>query len=138
MKNIRIRLGNLQSLSSGDTDKQHITISPTVSAITNSQEAIIENGNKTINKIRINNSYFYIKRIKMPFHPLFIHEYDRLNDSNNIIINVSHNQYKRQSEELLIRMAASMYFSKLSMTDPNVSRFIDRISNNIELAEDEF
>ena len=86
---------------------------------------------------RVNNNKFIIKKAKLPFHPLFSHEFNRVTGDDIIKINTSHDLYKIDSEEIIINFASSLYYTKLSMTDPNISRFIDRINNNLELIEHE-
>lgn len=86
---------------------------------------------------RVNNSKFIIKRAKLPFHPLFSHEFNRITGDDIIKINTSHDLYKIDSEDIIINFASSLYYTKLSMTDPNISRFIDRINNNLDLIEHE-
>ena len=86
---------------------------------------------------RVNNNKFIIKKVKLPFHSLFSHEFNRVTGDDIIKINTSHDLYKIDSEEIIINFASSLYYTKLSMTDPNISRFIDRINNNLELIEHE-
>jgi len=104
---------------------------------------IVISGNKftlkqnSLEKIKINNTYFLIKKSKLPFYPLFNYEFKRKTGENLIIINTSHKLFDIESENLIINLAASIYTAKLSMTDPNIQRFIDRINNNLELIEHE-
>ena len=104
---------------------------------------IVISGNKftlkqnSLEKIKINDTDFLIKKAKLPFYPLFNYEFKRETGENLIIINTSHKLFDKESENLIINFAASMYFTKLSMTDPNIHRFIDRINNNLELIEHE-
>jgi len=86
---------------------------------------------------RVNNNKFIIKKAKLPFHPLFSHEFNRVTGDDIIKINTSHDLYKIDSEKIIINFASSLYYTKLSMTDPNISRFIDRINNNLEIIEHE-
>lgn len=86
---------------------------------------------------RVNNNKFIIKKSKLPFHPLFSHEFNRVTGDDIIKINTSHVLYKIDYEEIIINFASSLYYTKLSMTDPNISRFIDRINNNLDLIEHE-
>lgn len=86
---------------------------------------------------RVNNTKFIIKKLKLPFQPLFSHEFNRVTGDDVIKINTSHDLYKIDSEEIIINFASSLYYTKLSMTDPNISRFIDRINNNLDLIEHE-
>lgn len=90
-----------------------------------------------LEKIRINNTEFRIKKNSLPFFPLFANEFNRLTGENIIIINISHKLYAEESENLIIKIATSLFFTKSTMTDPNISRFIERITNNLELIEDE-
>ena len=84
---------------------------------------------------RVNNNKFIIKKLKLPFQPLFSHEFNRVTGDDIIKINTSHDLYKIDSEEIIINFASSLYYTKLSMTDPNISRFIERINNNLDLIE---
>lgn len=92
---------------------------------------------KNLEKIKINNTDFLVKKSKLPFYPLFNYEFKRETGENFIIINTSHKLFDKKSENSIINFAASMYFTKLTMTDPNIHRFIDRINNNLELIEHE-
>jgi len=88
--------------------------------------------------IKINNTKFLVKRSSLPFHPLFGYEFNRITGDDILIINISHRLYNENSENVIINFVTALYHTKLSMTDPNVSRFIERISNNLELIENEF
>ena len=99
-----------------------------------------DNGHETnngLNKIKFNNTYFNIERIRTEFKPLFVYEFNRQNGSYVIKINTGHKAYKKESESTLIKLSAAMYYSKLTMSDPNISKYIQRVTNNLELAEDE-
>ncbi|MEP2688864.1 hypothetical protein [Maribacter dokdonensis] len=104
---------------------------------------IVISGNKftikqnSLEKIKINETDFLIKKAKLPFYPLFNYEFKRETGENLIIVNTSHKLFDKESENIIISFAASMYFTKLTMTDPNIHRFIDRINNNLELIEHE-
>jgi hypothetical protein len=91
----------------------------------------------SLEKIRINNTEFKVKKNNLPFFPLFANEFNRESGDNIIIINTSHKLYVEESENLIIKIATSLFFTKSTMTDPNISRFIERITNNLELIEDE-
>lgn len=111
--------------------------------LNNSIKEIVISGNKftlkqnNLEKIKINDTDFLIKKAKLPFYPLFNYEFKRDTGEHLIIINTAHKLFDKESEYLIINFAASMYFTKLSMTDPNIHRFIDRINNNLELIEHE-
>lgn len=84
---------------------------------------------------KINDKTFIVKQVKMPYHPLFIHEVEKGTGKNVININTSHKLYSIEAEDAILNIAVSLSYSKLSMTDPNVSRFIDKMNHNLNLIE---
>ena len=87
--------------------------------------------------IKINNTNFFIKILKLPFHPLCVHEFDKETGNDIIKINSSHNSYSEKSKESIISFASALFYTKLTMSDPNVSRFVDRVINNLDFVENE-
>jgi hypothetical protein len=86
---------------------------------------------------RVSEKTFKLKEIHAVFHPLMSFDFDRDSGDHVILINIGHKSYNPAAKKVLIEIASAMYYSKLSMTDPNVDRFIQRINNNIDLVEHE-
>ena len=96
------------------------------------ENAIHESVNKVI---RINDKEFVTRKFHAAFHPLYKFEFENLTGNNVISINTAHPSYKESAEKPLLDVACSMYYSKLSMTDPNNSKYVNRIINHIDLIE---
>ena len=93
--------------------------------------------NNNLRATRINDKRFKLVEIHALFHPLFGFELDRTTGDYLIILNTAHKSYSDNARQALVDIAAAMYSSKLSMTDPNIGRFIERINNHIDLVEHE-
>ena len=90
---------------------------------------------QNFNIIKLNNTKFIIKKAKLPYQSIFIYEFDNTNGAEQITLNLAHELYKKESEKLIIQMACSLYFTKLSMTSREISIFLDRFHQNLKLIE---
>jgi hypothetical protein len=97
-----------------------------------SQE-IDKNADKFATEILIDNSTFKIYKKKEFFKPIFYYNFNLSNGDNEIIINLSHELYKPEYEEFIIKIACSMYFTKSSMTSNVIEIFINRLLSNLAL-----
>lgn len=84
-------------------------------------------------EIFIDNSKFKIYKKKEFFKPIFYYNFNSSNGDNEIIINLSHELYKPEYEEFIIKIACSMYFTKSSMTSNVIDIYINRLLSNLAL-----
>jgi hypothetical protein len=96
------------------------------------KDYIIHNMNFDL-EILIDNSNFKIYKKKEFFKPIFYYNFNLSNGDNEIIINLSHELYKPEYEEFIIKIACSMYFTKSSMTSNVIEIFINRLLSNLAL-----
>lgn len=83
----------------------------------------------------IDNTKFNIIKKKAPLHPLFFYEYDKSNGNHQIILNTVDSNYNKDVEELLIKIATAMVYTKNSMTSKEAEIFINRFHNNLNIIE---
>ena len=95
---------------------------------------ICNNSNKN-EIIRINDSIFKIIRKKELFKPLFYYNFNKISGENEIIINLSNEQYKLEHEDFIINMACTLYYTKSTMTSNTIEMFINRLLSNLTLIQ---
>ena len=94
-----------------------------------------DNKSEKLNPIKIQNKSFFFEITPNALNPLFSFAFERSTGKHIVYINSQHGEFKRESLELISKIASSMYYSKLTMTDPNTSKYIRRIVNNLDLIE---
>ena len=94
----------------------------------------IKLNDNTINEeLLINDIKYKIFKKKELFKPIFYYNFNSSNGDNEIIINLSHELYKAEYEEFIIKIACAMYYTKSTMTSNLADIFVNRLLSNLAL-----
>ena len=83
----------------------------------------------TTTTLCIRDTIFHIKQASIPFHPLFIYHFCTETGNETITINTSHDIYNKTYQEIIIKFACTIYYTKMNMTSQDIDIFIDRFHN---------
>ena len=92
-----------------------------------SYKQVLEKGDDTTLCIR--DTIFHIKQASIPFHPLFSYHFCAQTGNETITINTSHDIYNKNSQEIIVMFACTIYYTKMNMTSQDIEIFIDRFHN---------
>lgn len=93
------------------------------------------NNKSKIESSRINNTNFLVKYVNKPLIQLFYLTFDSSTGYSILNINEGHPLYDKESNELIVKLASSLYHTRNTMVSRSIDPFIERFHQNLNLIE---